>query len=97
MKSKGLIIGAVALSVGAAAPVEAQSAGRILGGAAIGGVGGALAGALIPGLSVETGALVGAGAGAIIRATDKRHRYDRYRGYRGRHYYNQRRAYRYYR
>src|SRR5579872_1674688 len=41
-------------------PVMAQSAGRILGGAGIGAAGGAVAGAVIPGLSVGEGAAIGA-------------------------------------
>jgi uncharacterized membrane protein len=64
-----------------ATPVLAQSAGRILGGAGIGAAGGAVAGAVIPGLSVGEGAAIGAVGGATIRALDKHHhRHYRSRG-----------------
>jgi hypothetical protein len=42
-----------------------QTEQRVVSGTAIGAAGGAVAGALIPGLSVGGGALIGAGAGAL--------------------------------
>ncbi|WP_156677783.1 hypothetical protein [Sphingomonas profundi] len=84
---------AALLSLGvAAAPASAQSAGHILRGAGIGAAGGAVAGALIPGLSVGEGALIGGAGGAIVNTIDKGHHrsYRHDRKYRGR-YYNRRR------
>ena len=81
----GLIAGAVALSMGLTAPVGAQSAGQMLKGTAIGAGGGALAGAVIPGVSTGTGALVGAAGGAAYTALKKNHHY--YRDSQGRKYY----------
>ena len=89
---KKIIIASVGmLSIGAAAPVSAQSAGHILRGAGIGAAGGVVAGALIPGLSVGQGALIGGVGGALYNTIDKgHHRY--YRDARGRrHYYRGRR------
>lgn len=57
-----LMAGALAF----AAPAQAQSAGEILKGGAIGGLGGAAVGAVVPGLSVGDGALIGAAGGAVI-------------------------------
>jgi hypothetical protein len=95
MKRFSLIAGAVALSVGlSSAPVAAQSAGKMLKGTAIGAGGGALAGAIIPGMSVGTGALVGAAGGAAYTALKKNHHY--YRDNRGRKYYIDKHGYRHY-
>jgi hypothetical protein len=70
------------LSFGLTAPASAQSASHILRGAGIGAAGGAVAGALIPGLSVGQGALIGAAGGAIYNTIDKgNHRYYRHRSY----------------
>ncbi len=72
-----LIAGVVALSVGISAPVAAQSSGQLLKGGAIGAGAGALAGAIIPGVSVGTGALIG-GAGGLAYTAIRKHRdYDR--------------------
>jgi hypothetical protein len=94
MKSKGLIAGAVALSVGLATPVYAQSAGQMLKGTAIGAGGGALAGAILPGVSTGNGALIGAAGGAAYTALKKNHHY--YRDGRGRKYYVDSHGYRHY-
>jgi hypothetical protein len=86
MKTNHIIAAAVALSVaGGSAPAFAQSAGHILRGAGIGAAGGAVAGALIPGLSVGQGALIGGAGGAIINTLDKGH-HRKYRGHNGRRY-----------
>lgn len=67
--NKMLILGSAALlSLGAAAPASAQSASHILRGVGIGAAGGVIAGAVIPGLSVGEGALVG-GAGGLLYNT----------------------------
>jgi hypothetical protein len=85
MTRTGLIAGAVALSVSLGSPVVAQNANQMLKGTAIGAGGGALAGALIPGMSVGTGALVGGVGGAAYTALKKNRHY--YRDSRGRRYY----------
>jgi hypothetical protein len=83
-----LILGSAALlSCGvAAAPASAQSAGHILRGAGIGAAGGLIAGAIVPGLSVGEGALVGAAGGALYNTLINKghHRY-----YRSRSHYSQ--------
>jgi hypothetical protein len=81
-----------------ATPVLAQSAGHILGGAGIGAAGGAVAGAVIPGLSVGEGAAIGAIGGAAIRATDGngRHRHRHYRSHHGQRYWVDRHGNRHY-
>jgi hypothetical protein len=65
MKKMLVVAGAALLSFGATAPASAQSAGHILRGTGIGAAGGVLAGAIIPGLSVGEGALIGAAAGTL--------------------------------
>jgi len=87
MKTKNIIATAVALSVaGSGMPALAQSTGQVLRGAGIGAAGGAVAGAVIPGLSVGEGALIGGAGGAVITALDKKkHRY--YRDNYGRKYW----------
>lgn len=91
MKVLGLA-GAALLSIGvAASPASAQSAGHILRGAGIGAAGGAVAGALIPGLSVGEGALIGGAGGAILNTIDKGHHRSYRRGRYNRHYYGSRR------
>jgi uncharacterized membrane protein YccC len=85
MKRMALVAVAAAMSLGAAAPSEAQNTRQVLRGTAIGAGGGAVAGALIPGLGVGEGALVGAAGGAAITALTKNRKY--YRDSRGRRYY----------
>ena len=87
MKTNTLIAAALALSVaGTAAPAFAQSANHILRGAGIGAAGGAVAGAVIPGLSVGEGAIIGGAGGALLNTLDKgKHR--TYRDSYGRKYY----------
>jgi Ca2+/Na+ antiporter len=94
MKHKALIAAAAALAFGAAAPTYAQNTKQVLRGTAIGAGGGAVAGALIPGLGVGEGALIGGAGGAAITALTKNRKY--YRDNRGRRYYvkNGRRFYR---
>ena len=84
---KKLLIIASTVVLASAAPASAQSAGHILRGAGIGAAGGAVAGALIPGLSVGNGALVGAAAGGTYNIINKGH----HRKYRSRR--NTRHAY----
>lgn len=91
MKKLIALAGAGLLSFGfAAAPASAQSAGHILRGAGIGAAGGAVAGAVIPGLSVGQGALIGGAGGAIVNTLDKGH----HRSYKHSRKYNNRRYYR---
>jgi hypothetical protein len=95
MNRKSIIAGLTALAVGLASPVYAQSAEQMLKGTAIGAGGGALAGAILPGVSTGNGALIGAAGGAAYTALKKNKKY--YRDSRGRKYYldkNGRRRYR---
>ena len=87
--------GATALAVSLSTPVFAQSASQLLKGTAIGGAGGLVAGAVIPGLSTTDGALIGAAGGAAVTALSKNRRY--YRDSQGRRYYLDRRGNRVYR
>lgn len=80
---KGFLIAAASM-LAAGAPVHAQSAGHVLRGAGIGAAGGAVAGALLPGVSVGNGALVGAAGGAAYNGLINRHGHRRYG--RGHHY-----------
>ncbi|MDB5662478.1 MAG: hypothetical protein JWM38_197 [Sphingomonas bacterium] len=95
MKKMALFAAVAAFTVAGAAPSYAQNANQILRGTAIGAGGGAIAGAVIPGLSVGEGALVGAAGGAAITALTKNNR-KYYRDRRGNRYYirNGRRTYR---
>jgi uncharacterized membrane protein YccC len=94
MKHMALIAAAAAMSLGAAAPTYAQNTKQVLRGTAIGAGGGAVAGAIIPGLGVGEGALIGAAGGAAVTALTKNRKY--YRDSRGNRYYvkNGRRYYR---
>ena len=94
MNTSKMIAAAVALSVAGATPAFAQSAGQIAKGALIGAGGGAVAGAIIPGLSTGDGALIGAAGGAAITALNKKHRY--YRDNYGRKYWVDNRGRRHY-
>lgn len=80
------IIAAGLLSVGIAVPASAQSAGHILRGAGIGAAAGVVAGAVIPGLSVGQGALIGGAGGAILNTLDKGHHRSYHR--RSRHHHH---------
>ena len=80
LNGAALIAGALSL----ASPAGAQSAGHILKGGAIGALGGAAVGAIVPGISTGNGALIGAAGGATISALSGGHHHRRY--YRGRHY-----------
>lgn len=91
---QAIIAGALALSVAIASPVAAQSSGQLLKGGAIGAGAGALAGAIIPGVSVGNGALIGGAGGLAYTALKKNHHY--YRDNRGRRYYVNKRGYRVY-
>lgn len=79
-------LGGVALVVSTlAAPAQAgdlKDAGK---GALIGGAGGAVVGAVVPGLSTGEGALIGAAGGAVVGAVSKNKKY--YRDQYGRKYY----------
>lgn len=88
------IAGVVALSVGIASPAAAQSSGQLLKGGAVGAGAGALAGAIIPGVSVGTGALIG-GAGGLAYTAIKKHDYY-YRDDRSHRYYIDKRSHRAY-
>ena len=78
-----MMAGAMAVALGTVvAPAEAQSAKHILRGAGIGAAGGVVAGALIPGLGIGTGALVGAAGGTLVNTLDKGHKRYHHRRYR---------------
>jgi len=85
MKHMALIAAAAAMTMGAAAPTYAQNTNQVLRGTAIGAGGGAVAGAIIPGLGVGEGALIGAAGGAAVTALTKNRKY--YRDSRGNRYY----------
>ncbi|PTQ12365.1 hypothetical protein CLG96_07495 [Sphingomonas oleivorans] len=85
MKHKGIIAGAIGLSLGLAGPAYAQNTEQMLKGTAIGAGAGALVGAVVPGVSTGNGALIGAAGGAAYTALKKNKRY--YRDSRGRQYY----------
>lgn len=95
MIGKKLFLGAAAMTLGFAAPASAQNAEQLLKGTAIGAGGGAIAGALLPGVSTGNGALIGAAGGAAYTALKKNKRY--YRDNRGRRYSLDRRGRRVYR
>ena len=85
MKRVLILAGVTVLATGGiTTEASAQSAHHILRGAGIGAAGGVIAGALIPGLGIGTGALVGAAGGALYNTLDKGH-----------HHYYHHRAYRY--
>ena len=96
MKTNKFIAAAVALSfAGVSAPTMAQSTNQVLKGAGIGAAGGAVAGAVIPGLGVGEGALIGGAGGAVVTALTKgKHRY--YRDSYGRKYWVDKRGRRHY-
>jgi len=85
MKKLFALGSAALLSIGiATAPASAQSASHILRGAGIGAAGGVIAGAVIPGLSVGEGALVGAAGGGLYNTLiNKERRTYRSRSYNG--------------
>ena len=85
MKHKALIAAVAAMTFGAAAPTYAQNTNQVLRGTGIGAAGGAVAGALIPGLGIGEGALIGGAGGAAVTALTKNRKY--YRDNRGRRYY----------
>ncbi len=76
---------AVAAALMVAAPAHAGDTKKVLKSGAIGAAIGAGTGAVIPGLSVGEGALIGGAGGAVIGALDKDHKY--YRDAQGRRYY----------
>lgn len=97
MKTFGFASGGAVLAAALAfaAPAHAGDLKDIGKGAVIGGAGGAVAGAIIPGLSTGEGALIGAAGGAVVGALDKdKRRY--YRDDRGRRYYIDKNGYRRY-
>lgn len=97
MKEFYTAIAACAL-VAASAPAFAGDTHDIVKGGAIGAGGGAVAGALIPGLGVGEGALIGAAGGAVVGALDKDGKHRRWhRDSQGRRYYVNKRGHRVYR
>lgn len=90
----GGAIAAAAMAFGT--PAHAQSASEILKGAAIGAGGGAVVGAVVPGVSVGEGALIGAAGGAVFQAIDKKGR-RWYRDEDGRKFWVDKRGRRHYR
>ena len=85
MKKLLILSSAALFSFAAAAPASAQSAGHILRGAGIGAAGGMVAGAVIPGLSVGEGALIGGAGGALYNTLINK---NKHRTYRSRSYYS---------
>lgn len=83
MKKLLILSSAALLSFGVAAPASAQSANHILRGAGIGAAGGVLAGAIIPGLGVGEGALIGAAGGGLYNTLINK---EKRRTYRSRSY-----------
>ena len=81
-----ITVAGMGLALAIAVPASAQSANHILRGAGIGAAAGVVAGAVIPGLSIGQGALIGAAGGAIVNTLDKGHhrpyRHRRHRYYR---------------
>ena len=97
-KTKSILGGGavIAAAMALAVPAQAQSGKEILRGAGIGAAGGAVAGAVIPGLGVGEGALIGAAGGTAVTALTKGgHRW--YRDSNGRKYWLDRRGRRHYR
>jgi membrane associated rhomboid family serine protease len=96
MRQLSLGIAAAALAI--SAPAFAGDGKDIVKGAAIGGGGGAVAGAIIPGLGVGEGALIGAAGGAVVGALDKDKKHRRWqRDRNGDRYYVNKRGERVYR
>jgi hypothetical protein len=87
---------AIAAALALAGPANAGSTRDVLKGAAIGAGGGAVVGAVVPGLSVGEGALIGGAGGAVIGALDKDGR-RWYRDSEGRKYWVDKRGRRHYR
>ncbi|ARS26478.1 hypothetical protein KC8_04125 [Sphingomonas sp. KC8] len=73
MRMTNPIAGTALLAVALAFALPAQAGGvkEIGKGAVIGGAGGAVVGAVVPGISTGEGALIGAAGGAVIGALDK--------------------------
>jgi hypothetical protein len=97
-KTKTLFAGGatIAAALAFSAPAQAQSTKEVLRGAGIGAAGGAVAGAVIPGLGVGEGALIGAAGGTAVTALTKGgHRW--YRDSNGRKYWLDKRGRRHYR
>lgn len=86
---------AIAAALAISAPAEAGDTKKVLKSGAIGAVVGAGAGAVVPGLSVGEGAVIGGVGGAVIGAVDKDRKY--YRDAQGRRYYLDKRGNRVYR
>ncbi len=90
---KSLVFVSAALALGAAGCDS-----RVGRGAAIGGVGGAVVGAVVPGLSPVEGAAIGAAGGAVVGALGKDDKgRDWYRDERGNRYWVDRDGRRHYR
>jgi hypothetical protein len=62
---------AIAAALALAGPANAGSTRDVLKGAAIGAGGGAVLGAVVPGVSTVEGAAIGAAGGAVVGALDK--------------------------
>ena len=86
---------AIAAALAISAPAQAGDTKKVLKSGAIGAVVGAGAGAVVPGLSVGEGAVIGGVGGAVVGAVDKNRRY--YRDGQGRRYYLDKRGNRVYR
>ncbi|MFC3711777.1 hypothetical protein ACFOMD_04295 [Sphingoaurantiacus capsulatus] len=91
----GIGMAAMAAALVIASPAQAGDTKKVLKSGAIGAGAGAVAGAVIPGLSVGEGAIIGGVGGAVIGAVDKDRKY--YRDNSGRRYYLDKRGNRVYR
>ena len=94
MFKNSLVLAAAAGLMATGVPAGAKDS--ILKSTAIGAGGGALVGAVVPGISTGTGALIGAGTGLAVGAINKNKR-DRHRDKYGRSYWRDSEGRRHYR
>lgn len=96
--TRTMLIAAALLTAGSSltgcATNRDTAGGRAVRGGAIGALGGAVVGAVVPGLSTGEGAAIGAVGGAVVGALDKDKKY--YRDSRGQQYWVDRDGYRHY-
>ncbi len=78
MFKRSLVLAASVGLLATGAPVEAKN--KILKSTAIGAGAGALVGAVVPGISTGTGALIGGGTGLAVGAINKNKNKHRYHG-----------------
>lgn len=95
-KTLTVLMGAAGATMLAAVPAHAGDGKTILRNGAIGAAGGAVVGAVVPGLSVGEGALIGGAGGAVIGALDKGDKRRWHRDERGNRYWVDKRGRRHY-